>query len=99
MRDWNSAVSITDNEHQHLVPMNYHEVSRDLHCVLQDKCEDPEGLARIRAAKGDGIKAYSDMYSWYLGKSGVSQVRNYRVGQNLLCIRLSRRRKVRLQQS
>ena len=45
-------------------------MSRDLHCVLQDKCEDPEGLSRIRAAKGDGIKAYFDMYSWYLGRSG-----------------------------
>ena len=45
--------------------------------VSQDKRDDPEGQSRIRAARSkdgdarhDGIKAYFDMYSWYLGRSG-----------------------------
>ena len=50
--------------------LNYDSMTGDLHCVLQDKCEDGEGLSRIRAAKGDGIEAYFNMYSWYLGRSG-----------------------------
>ena len=41
--------------------LNYRKFGSDLHYVLQDKCEDSEGFARIRAAGGDGIKAYFSM--------------------------------------
>ena len=63
--EWNKLSAVVKNPN-----LNYQQVSRDLHCVLQDKCEDPEGLVRIRAAKGNSIRADFDMYSWYLGRSG-----------------------------
>ena len=70
-KKWDEQLTSVHGSQRAIKPyLEYHEVRRDLHCLLQDKCEDPEGLSRIRAAKGDGIKAYFDMYSWYLGRSG-----------------------------
>ena len=42
----------------------------DLYCVLQDKCDDPEAISRIRSCRGEGIKALCALYKWYVGKSG-----------------------------
>ena len=71
MREWNDSLGIGEvDDLTTTKPLNYVDVSKCLHCVLQDKCEDSEGLSRIRSAKGDGIRAYFDMYSWYLGRSG-----------------------------
>ena len=67
---WDEKLAVARLQPLQIQELAHHAVSRELHCVLQDKCEDPEGLSRIRAAKGDGIKAYFDMYNWYLGRSG-----------------------------
>ena len=42
----------------------------DLHCVLQDKCEDAEAISKVRACKSEGIKAFCALYKWYIGRSG-----------------------------
>ena len=63
--EWNAELQVPGESE-----LNYRKFGNDLHYVLQDKCEDTEGFARIRAASGDGIKAYFSMYSWFLGRSG-----------------------------
>ena len=65
-----SGIPVVDGDGKPSRSLDYVVVSRDWNCVIQDKCEDPEGLSRFRSAKGDGTRAYFDMYSWYLGRSG-----------------------------
>ena len=65
--EWNADVQVPDPSKSEL---NYRKFGSDLHYVLMDKCEDTEGIARIRASSGDGINAYFSMYSWFLGRSG-----------------------------
>ena len=71
-QEWNYPKKDNGEDNLDGVPerLSYEAISKDLHFVLQDKCEEPDGIARIRSAKDDGIKAYLGLYAWCLGRSG-----------------------------
>ena len=47
-KKWDEQLTLVHGSQRAIKPyLEYHEVRRDLHCLLQDKCEDPEGLSRI----------------------------------------------------
>ena len=47
-------------------------LGEDLYCILVEKCEG-EALTRVRnAGQGNGITAYSLIYQWFTGTSGMA---------------------------
>ena len=67
---WDSDVMELEVDDKQKDKLYWAKFGKNLNYVLQEKCEDAEAISKIRAAGGEGIKAYVSLYKWYLGSSG-----------------------------